>query len=148
MKRLKSTTGNAYSGNGKGKNTPPLQTNAKYIDTSSDKEKNPVASDTAIEPPLDRLPPEDQKMQSWAQTQFIFYKSASSEMEWSPEDVADMYKNKGKPEYMLGDIPLIVLSKGKGYYSGLPDSTELEQTAIVLQNELAHFSTNGKHYHR
>lgn len=129
----------------KGRVAPALQTNAKYIDTSSVNEKNPVASDTAVEPPLDRLPPEDQKIQSWAQTQFIFFKSASSEMEWSPEDVADMYKNKGKPEYMLGDIPLIVLSKGKGYYSGLPDSTELEQTRLVLQNELAHLSTNGKH---
>jgi hypothetical protein len=83
-------------------------------------------------------------MQLWAQTQFIYFKSASGEMDWSPEDVADMYKNKENPEYKLGDIPLIVICKGKGYYSGLSDSTELENQRLELQNELAHLSTNGK----
>jgi pimeloyl-ACP methyl ester carboxylesterase len=65
-------------------------------------------------------------------------------MDWSPEDVADMYKNKGNSNYKLGDIPLIVISKGKGYYSGMPDSTELEKQRLELQNELAHLSTNAK----
>jgi pimeloyl-ACP methyl ester carboxylesterase len=129
----------------KGRTEPPLQTGArKNMDTSSSKENNPLVSNTSIEPPLDRLPPEDQKMQVWAQTQFIYFKSASNEMDWSPEDVADMYKNKGKPNYMLGDIPLIVVSKGKGYYSGLSDSTELEKQRLEMQNELAHLSTNAK----
>ncbi len=117
----------------------------KNVDTSLSKEPNPVASNTAIEPPLDRLSPEDQKMQLWAQTQFNYYKAASGEMDWSPEDVADMYKNRGKSAYMLGNIPLIVLSKGHGNYSGLPDSVELEKRRLMLQNDLAHLSTNSKH---
>jgi len=129
----------------KGIPQPPVQTDAKTkMDTSSAKENNPLAANTSLEPPLDRLPPEDQKMQLWAQTQFNYFKSASGEMDWSPEDVADMYKNKGNPDYKLGDIPLIVISKGKGYYSGLPDSTELEKQRLELQDELAHLSTNGK----
>ena len=129
----------------KGRTTPPVQTGTKNnMDTSPAKEQNPLVSNTSIEPPLDRLSPEDQKMQIWAQTQYVYFKSASSEMDWSPEDVADMYKNKGKPDYMLGDMPLIVISKGKGYYSGLADSTELEQQRLEMQNELAHLSTNGK----
>jgi hypothetical protein len=55
-----------------------------------------------------------------------------------------MYQNKGKPDYMLGDIPLIVISKRKGYYSGMPDSVELEKKRLELQLELSHLSTNGK----
>ena len=128
----------------KGRTEPPVQTGAIHMDTSSAKENNPLTSNTSLEPPLNRLPPEDQKMQLWAQTQFNYFKSASSEMDWSPEDVADMYKHKGNPNYKLGDIPLIVIAKGKGYYSGLPDSTELEKTRLALQNELTHLSTNGK----
>ncbi len=130
----------------KGRMAPPVQNGPnKNIDTSS-KENNPLASNTSIEPPLDKLSPEDQKMQLWAQTQFIYFKSASSEMDWSPEDVADMYNKKGKPGYMLGDIPLIVLSKGKGNYAGLADSSELEKQRLELQNELSHLSTNSRHF--
>ncbi len=129
----------------KGRVVPPIQNGAnKNMDTSS-KENNPLASNTSIDPPLDRLSPEDQKMQLWAQTQFSYFKSASSEMDWSPEDVADMYNNIGKPVYMLGDIPLIVLSKGYGNYSGLADSAELEKQRLALQTELSHLSSNSKH---
>ena len=129
----------------KGRTAPPIQNGAnKNLDTASN-ENNPLTSNTSVEPPLDKLSPEDQKMQLWAQTQFIYFKSASNEMDWSPEDVADMYNNKGKPSYMLGDIPLIVLSKGKGNYSGLADSVELEKERLELQDELSRLSTNGKH---
>lgn len=130
----------------KGRIAPGIQNiTQKNIDTALPKENNPVASNTSIEPPLDRLSPEDQKMQIWAQTQFNYFKAASSEMDWSPEDVADTYKNKGRPGYMLGNIPLIVISKGNGSYSGLPDSAELERQRLELQNELTHLSTNSKH---
>lgn len=117
---------------------------AKLKDTGLQKENNPLASNTAIEYPLDKLSPEDQKLQLWAQTQFSYFKAASGEMDWSPEDVANMYKHKGEPEYMLGNIPLIVICKGKGSYSGSPDSTELEKRRIDLQNELSHLSTNSR----
>jgi pimeloyl-ACP methyl ester carboxylesterase len=129
-----------------GRHAPGVKnTVKKNIDTGLSREPNPVASNTAIEPPLDRLSPEDQKIQLWAQTQFSYYKAASGEMDWSPEDVADMYKNRGKPAYMLGNIPLIVLSKGHGSYSDLPDSVGLEKRRLKVQNDLAHLSTNSKH---
>jgi pimeloyl-ACP methyl ester carboxylesterase len=120
----------------------------KIVKTDPDtlvKGENPVASNTGIEPPLDRLSQYDQKLQKWAQTQFNYYKAVSSEMDWSPEDVADMYKNRNDPAYKLGDIPLIVISKGKGNYSGSPDSLSLEKERLDLQNDLAHLSTNSKH---
>lgn len=100
--------------------------------------------DTTIEPPLNRLPAYDQKLQIWAQSQPVFRKAASNEMNWSPEDVADMYANKGKPDYMLGNIPLIILTRGDGGYSGLPDSAALETERIKLQNDLSHLSINSK----
>ena len=129
-----------------GRKEPPIQPYAKVkIDTVMPNEGNPLASNTAIEAPLDRLSQEDQKMQLWAQTQFSYYKAVSGEMDWSPEDVADMYKNKGKSDYLLGNIPLVVISKGKGSYSDLHDSAELEKQRQYLQNDLAHLSTNSKH---
>jgi hypothetical protein len=129
----------------KGRVLPPIQNGVnKNMDTASTNENNPLASNTSIEPPLDKLSPQDQKIQIWAQTRFVYFKSASSEMDWSPEDVAEMYNNKGKAAYMLGDIPLIVLSKGYGNYSGLKDSAELEKQRLELQNELSHLSNNGK----
>jgi pimeloyl-ACP methyl ester carboxylesterase len=117
----------------------------KNMDTVLADQTNPVALDTTIEFPLDRLSSYDQKMQIWAQTQFKYYEAASNEMDWSPEDVADIYKNRGKPDYLLGDIPLIVLSKTIGNYSGRTDSAELEKKRLNLQNELAHLSTNSRH---
>ncbi len=69
-------------------------------------------------------------------------------MDWSPEDVADMYKNRGKPSYMLGNIPLIVLTKGHGNFSGMPDSAALESQRLKLQNDLTRLSTNSQTHHR
>ena len=74
----------------------------------------------------------------------MFRSAASNEMNWSPEDVADMYANRGKPDYMLGDIPLIVLSRGDGGYSGMADSAALETERLQLQRDLTHLSTNSK----
>ena len=129
-----------------GRHAPEIQKWVKKgSDTGSSKESNPLASNTSIEPPLDKLSPQDQKMQLWAQTQFNYFKAASSEMDWSPEDVAEMYKNKGKPDFMLGNIPLIVLSRGDGGFSGVADSAELEKQRVALQDELARLSTNSKH---
>lgn len=129
-----------------GRHAPGIQNMVKKnVDTASSKEPNPLATNTAIEPPLDRLSPEDQKMQVWAQTQFNYFKAASGEMDWSPEDVADMYRKRGKPNYKLGNIPLIVLTKGHGNFSGMPDSAALESQRLKLQNDLARLSTNSKH---
>ena len=86
----------------------------------------------------------DQKLWAWAQSQPRYRKAGSNEMNWSPEDVADMYANKGKPGYMLGNIPLIVLARGSGDYSGLADSAALENERIRLQKDLSHLSTNSK----
>lgn len=107
------------------------------------KRSSPINS--AIEPPFDRLPDSIQKMQLWAQSQELYRAASDSEMSWSPEDVADMYQHRGERSYLLGNIPLIVLTRGKGGYEGRPDSSELEAERLLLQEDLAHLSTNGKH---
>ena len=103
-----------------------------------------VKLDTSIDPILTELPANDQKLWIWAQSQPQYRKAGGNEMNWSPEDVADMYANKGKPGYMLGNIPLMVLARGNGDYSGLPDSAALENERLQLQKDLSHLSTNSK----
>ena len=105
----------------------------------------PVKLDSAIEPPLDRLPDSIQKLQIWAQSQDAYKSAAHGEMDWSPEDVANIYKHKGEISYMLGNIPLIVLTKGSGGYEERADSAELESERLMLQSELAHLSMNSRH---
>jgi len=129
----------------KGEQAPNPQNITNKITDPDSVAKKPVVLDTAIEPPLNKLPINIQKLQVWAQSQPVYKKASNNEMTWSPEDVADMYKNKGKAEYLLGDIPLIVISRGNGGYSGMPDSVELENERIKLQDDLTHLSTNSKH---
>jgi len=105
----------------------------------------PAIIDTNIEPPLNKLPDSVTKMQLWAQSQKSFHIAVDSEMTWSPEDVSRLYLNRGRKEYMLGDMPLIVLTRGSGGYEGRPDSAELETERMTQQKELAELSTNSKH---
>lgn len=102
--------------------------------------------ETKLESPLDKLPPGIQKIRLWAQVQSDYKKAQSAELDWSPEELAQMYANRGKPEYMLGDIPLIVLTRTNGGYSDYPGATaqELEEERLRLQTEMAHLSSDGK----
>lgn len=105
----------------------------------------PVKLDSTIDPPLYRLPDSIKKLQIWAQSQVEYRSSAGAEMKWSPEDVANIYKHRGEPAYMLGNIPLIVLTRGSGGYNGRADSAKLDSERLMLQGKLAHLSTNSKH---
>jgi pimeloyl-ACP methyl ester carboxylesterase len=98
-----------------------------------------------IDPPFDKLPDSVQKMQIWAQSQPQFIKTVQAEMDWSPEDVANLYRHKNEPPYMLDDMPLIVLTRGKGGFDGRKDSLQLENERLQSQEELTHLSTNSKH---
>jgi pimeloyl-ACP methyl ester carboxylesterase len=103
-----------------------------------------ILLNTTIDPPLDKLPKNIQAIQIWAQSQKKTSKAVQQEMEWSPEDVADMYANRGMKEYMLGNMPLIVISRGSGGYEG-PDAEALEKERVALQEDLTRLSSNSKH---
>ncbi|HLX90857.1 MAG TPA: alpha/beta hydrolase [Puia sp.] len=125
-----------------GRITPEPQTFFKpQQDTSTQK----PALNTEIDPLFDKLPDSVRKMQIWAQSQPQFIKAVQGEMEWSPEDVANLYSHKGENEYVLADMPLIVITRGKGGYEGRADSLQLEKERLNAQEELVHLSTNSKH---
>jgi len=126
----------------KGRTTPAPKTFSTAQPPTSNET---VTLHTEIDPPLDKLPDSVQKMQIWAQSQPQFVRTVQAEMDWSPEDVANLYQNKGRPGYTLGNIPLIVLTRGAGGYEGRADSAELENERLALQKELAPVSTNSKH---
>ena len=104
------------------------------------------SAETSLEAPLDKLPRAVQQIRLWAQARPEYENARSAELDWSPEELARMYANRGKPEYMLGDIPLIVLTRGSGGYSDEPDvsAQQLEEERLRLQEELAHLSRNSK----
>ena len=116
----------------------------EMADKSQAENSETITYDSTLEPPLDRLPEHIRNLQIWAQNQPQFRVAVDSEMTWSPEDVALLYSNKGKPGFMLGDMPLIVMTRGDGGYEGRPDSAALESERMKQQDELAHLSTNGK----
>jgi len=128
----------------KGQKVPDPQNLPKTAQGNTTTKQADVKLDTAIEPPLDKLSLKDQKMQVWYQSQPVYREAASNEMNWSPEDVADTYANRRKPDYLLGDIPLIVISRGNGGYGDMPGADSLEHERITLQKDLTHLSTNSK----
>jgi pimeloyl-ACP methyl ester carboxylesterase len=107
--------------------------------------KKPLTLDSSIFFPMNKLPERIQKMQIWAQSQESYRAASDSEMSWSPEDVARLYQHAGEPSYRLGNIPLIVLTRGKGGYDGRKDSLALETERLYFQKELSELSTNSKH---
>jgi len=104
-----------------------------------------VPLDTTMEFPLTNLPDSIKKLQVWAQSQPVYRAASDSEMNWSPEDVENLYENRGKAGYTLGNIPLIVLTRGSGGFEGRQDSAELENERLAMQEELAGLSSNSKH---
>jgi len=118
---------------------PPQEAFSPEPDTSTQVILNPE-----IDPLFDRFPDSIRKMQMWAQSQQRFLKAAEAEMDWSPEDVAELYKHIGEPPYTLGDKPLIVLTRGKGGFDGRKDSLQLEHERLQAQKKLTELSSNSK----
>ena len=126
----------------KGRTAANVQTNfTPKPDTSG--RKNMI--NTEMDPLFRKFPDSIQRMQLWAQTQSHFIQTVQAEMDWSPEDVANLYAHIGEPDYMLGNMPLIVLTRGKGGFDGRPDSLELENERLQAQEDLAHLSSDNKH---
>jgi hypothetical protein len=65
-------------------------------------------------------------------------------MEWSPEDVSNLYQHRNEKEYLLGNMPLIVMTRGKGGFEGRKDSLQLEKDRLASQEQLVHLSSNSK----
>jgi pimeloyl-ACP methyl ester carboxylesterase len=103
--------------------------------------------------PLDPPPSERAQIRAWldtlhgwAEAQPNYAQAREGEMDWSPEDVADMYAHRDRPEYRLGDMPLIVLTRGESGYGDDLDvpAAQLDAERKTLQADLTHLSTNSK----
>jgi pimeloyl-ACP methyl ester carboxylesterase len=126
----------------KGRVVPGVQT---FFATTTDTSNEKIILNTEIDPLFNKFPDSIKKMQIWAQSQSQFIKAVQAEMDWSPEDVANIYQHKDETAYKLGSIPLIVLTRGKGGFDGRADSLELEKERLQAQDALVLLSTNSKH---
>jgi pimeloyl-ACP methyl ester carboxylesterase len=125
----------------KGRVVPAVQTN--FVSQPDVSQQTMI--NTEMDPLFKKFPDSIQRMQLWAQSQPQFIKAVQGEMDWSPEDVANLYAHRGEAGYMLGDIPLVVLTRGKGGFDGRQDSLQLENERLQAQEALVHLSSNSKH---
>jgi hypothetical protein len=56
-----------------------------------------------------------------------------------------LYAHRGEADYVLGNMPLVVLTRGKGGFDGRQDSLLLENERLQAQEALVHLSSNSKH---
>ena len=110
------------------------------------RQQTPQPGPEAVEPPLDKLSPADQKLYLWAIVQPFLPISVGSELDSSQEVIAGWYSSKKISSVPLGNIPLIVISRGEGDYPDTPEVSgkQLEQERKEQQAELVHLSRNGK----
>ena len=119
--------------------SPRLQVNA----TDPKPEFVPAGNDP-IEPPMDKLPPANQKIDQWAVAQPNIRAMVQSELDWSPESLAIFAAAPQKGS--LGARPLIVLTREHGGYDDNLDvpASVLEEERLKLQKKLAELSTNSE----
>jgi pimeloyl-ACP methyl ester carboxylesterase len=82
----------------------------------------------------------------WAESQQQLKDSQAEELDWSPEELANMHGERLKERASLGNIPLVVLARTVGGYpEGMAVSPEvLEKERRDLQADLALLSTRGR----
>jgi pimeloyl-ACP methyl ester carboxylesterase len=93
------------------------------------------------EPPRDKLPPDAQRMRAWALAQVGHVAAAVNPFE--NEELAGLRAERAKSEHPLGDMPLIVLTRGKSEEEG-PDGKAFEAEHRRDHAAMAAMSRNGK----
>jgi pimeloyl-ACP methyl ester carboxylesterase len=93
------------------------------------------------EAPRDKLPPDAQRMRAWALAQVGHIAAAVNQFE--NEELAGLRAERAKSEHPLGDMPLIVLTRGKSEEEG-PDGKAFEAEHRRDHAAMAAMSRNGK----
>jgi pimeloyl-ACP methyl ester carboxylesterase len=93
------------------------------------------------DPPRDKLPPDAQSMRAWALAQVGHVAAAVNPFE--NEELAGLRAERAKSEHPLGDMPLIVLTRGKSEEEG-PDGKAFEAEHRRDHAAMAAMSRNGK----
>jgi pimeloyl-ACP methyl ester carboxylesterase len=99
------------------------------------------ASAKANEAPRDKLPPDAQRMRTWALGQLGHVAAAVNPFE--NEELASLRAERTKSQYPLGDLPLIVLTRGRSDEDG-PDGKAFEEEHRREHAAIAAMSRNGK----
>lgn len=89
-----------------------------------------------LPPPLDRMAPQDQARQRWAQAQPALAAVSQSERSWSEEHLARWHAAGSRDS--LGNLPLLVLTRAG------EDASPLTAERLSLQAELPGLSRNGR----
>jgi pimeloyl-ACP methyl ester carboxylesterase len=90
------------------------------------------------EPPRDKLPPDAQRMRTWALGQVGHIAAGVNPFEH--EELAGLRAERAKSKYPLGDLPLIVLTRGISE----EDTKALEEEHRQDHTSVAAMSRNGK----
>ncbi len=93
---------------------------------------------TQVESPFNKLPESIQKLRLWALNRFEYY--AGNVNEFLFEEKARMVKEREEQPYMLGDIPLIVITAEQSHESADMD----EQERRLNQEAMTKLSRNSK----
>jgi pimeloyl-ACP methyl ester carboxylesterase len=93
------------------------------------------------EPPRDKLPIEAQRMRGWALGRVEHI--AASVNPFEIEELADLRARRTATRYPLGDMPLVVLTRGVSEEGG-PDSKAFEAEHRQDHTVIAQMSRNGK----
>jgi pimeloyl-ACP methyl ester carboxylesterase len=101
----------------------------------------PEAVKTANDPPRDKLPTEAQRMRTRALGQLGHVAAAVNPFE--NEELAGLRAERAKSQYPLGDLPLIVLTRGISEENG-PDGKALEAEHRRDHEAIAAMSRQGK----
>ncbi len=88
------------------------------------------ASATANEPPRDKLPADAQRMRTWALGQLGHVAAAVNPFE--NEELAGLRADRAKTDFPLGDMPLIVLTRG------IPEETGPQGAALEVEHRRDH----------
>lgn len=128
------------------KQVPPIQVSMPSPVSSLESEKtmqSPVP--TKVNSPYDRLPLNIQQLRLWATSQTKRDTARMSEtFDFLAEEMAVIYDERSKGGYSLGNMPLIVLTRG------IPSEEEQAKKPLLeehdrLQRDLATLSSNSKH---
>ena len=99
------------------------------------------ASLHANEPPRDKLPMDAQRMRTWALGQLGHVAAAVNPFEL--EELALLRAHRDQQDLPLGDMPLVVITRGRSEGSG-PDSKAFEAEHREDHATLARMSRNGR----
>jgi pimeloyl-ACP methyl ester carboxylesterase len=95
----------------------------------------------ANDPPRDKLPPEAQRMRAWAFAQVKHW--AANNNPFEGEELAELLRLWRGRQHALGDMPLVVLSRGVPEHVG-PEGQADEEEHTRNQAELVALSRKGK----